>query len=66
MTWLEFTKQRFGDKWCIIANTERNRARYGNCITKADYETAKADYKALTGSWPGFMTSLATIKRASK
>lgn len=39
----EELKAVLGDKWAICRNTEKNRARYGRCITKREYRNAHAE-----------------------
>lgn len=32
-----------GPRWAICRNTERNRARYGRCITRQEYQLAQSE-----------------------
>lgn len=45
MTWLEFTCARWGENWALCRATPNNRARYGRCISKREYQRAEADWR---------------------
>jgi hypothetical protein len=44
---LEFVNERWGSNWALCRSTPNNRARYGRCVSQAEYNRARSDHRRL-------------------